>query len=124
MERQDLQFYRQINLTHVHSVCYIENQWREVEDAGHTRRYETVTDGLCRAGRGGYHADRHLVPHHDVLEVVGVPDRQPPDPGTDDGRIGIQQGRDAETAGREATVVGQRAAEVTGADDDDGPVLG
>src|SRR6201996_1536987 len=124
MERQDLQFYGQINLTHVNTLCHIENDRRKVEDAGHSRRYQPVADRLRGTGRSGDHADRHLVLNDQVFELIGTLDGQPPDPATHNAGVRIQKRRDAETAGDEAAVVGQGAAQVARADDDHGPVLG
>ena len=97
---------------------------REVQDARDAGGDQPVADLL--RGRAGVAMTpiATCAGRGRLLELVDVPDDQPGDRPRRPGGVGVEQRRDAEAAGGEAAVVGQRVPEVADADDDDRPVLG
>ena len=124
MEGQDLQLDRQVDLTHIDAGRHSEDHRSEIQNARDPRRHDALADCLGSGSRHRYHPDRHAVPGYHRLELVGVPDHLRRDLSAHDKWICVEEGGDAEAPRGEAAVVGQRMAQVAGADDDDGPVLG
>ena len=69
-------------------------------------------------------ADRDLVGAHDRGQLADRADPHAADHGADLGRVVVDDAGHREAALAEPAVAGERLAEVAGADDDDGPVVG
>ena len=97
---------------------------REVEDRADARRDQPVGDVLGHGRGRGDHADRDLALLDDAAEVGDRLDRQVAHLLAHELLVGVDERHDPEAAGAETTVVGERAAEVSDADDGDRPVAG
>src|SRR5690606_846069 len=97
---------------------------REVQDAADAGRDEGVGDALGRGGRRGDDGQRDLAVLDDVDQGGDRAHLVSPDDRADEVRVGVDDGGDLDAPGAEALVGGQCRAQVTGADDDDGPRLG
>ena len=82
-----------------------------------------VADLLRSRRRRRDDADRDAVLTDEPLEVGQRAHLQPGHLGADERGVGVDEGADREAAGHEPAVVGQGVAQVTEADDHDGPVL-
>src|SRR5690606_35546233 len=124
VEREDLEFDRQVDLAHVDALRDRQDDGREVQHARAARGHDAIAHPLGGARGGRDHGDGHAVVRDDLLQPVDVLHRHPGDLLADDGLVRVEQSRDPEAAGRETAVAGQCPAKVTDADDRDHPVLG
>ena len=89
VERQDLQFDRQVDLTDVNAVRNRQDARRKVENAGDTGRHESVSDTLRGVGGRRNHRNGDVVLGDDTIKVVDVTHQQAVDRLTHPGRVGV-----------------------------------
>jgi hypothetical protein len=121
---QDLQLDGQVDLAHADAPRHGEYNRSEVEDARDPSPDEAVGGILGRCRRRGDDTDADVALLHDLVEVVDVADANAADDAADLRRLDVDHAGDGKTALAETAVAGQGLAEVTGADDDDRPIVG
>ncbi len=124
MERQDLQFHREINLAHVHSRWHRQHNWCEIEDTRHSRREEPVAHSLRGGGRCTDHADGHPLQLDQGLHLVERAHHDTTDRLADPAGVDIEQCDHAEAAGLKPAVPRKGVAEVADPDQKHRTVLG
>ncbi len=124
MEREDLQFGREVDLAQLDARRHGQHRGGEVQHAGDAGRDQPVGHRLRGTGRRRDDADRDPVLDDQPFEVVEVVHDEAAHPLADLARISIDQARGAKAARGEAAVIRERPAEVADADDGDRPVLG
>src|SRR5699024_640421 len=113
VERQYLQFHRQINFAYLNVVRHLQHERREVQDAVHPALDQTVTDCLCRVRRRGDHPDRDSPYAALPGNVVEMRDGHTTHGDADQVRVDIEQCLDRESPAGEAAVVCQRMSQIT-----------
>ena len=94
---------------------------QDARDAGGDERVGGILRGM--PGRGD-DPDRDVPLLHHLGDLVEVTDAHAPDHRADLGGVDVDDATDREPSIAEPVVAGERLAEVAGADDDDGPVVG
>ncbi len=123
VEREDLQFHRQINSPNRDIVGHSQHCGRKVEDRGDAAVHHLFGHLLGSAPGRGNHTDDRVELRNDAGQIDRWTDRYAADFLAALRRVSVEQCGDSEAAGAEPTVCSQRASKVADTDNDDRPVL-